>query len=107
MFWFGAVGCRRFPRPTVMEAACSATLASSSLAAPLMCASAFYAISMDAKLKHPAVVAVCEGARKDAIGLTARPSSPPGVIDLPVTRAEPTALVSLVGSWTLSSRRRG
>ncbi len=28
----------------------------------------FYAISVERKIKHPAVVALCEGARKDIFG---------------------------------------
>jgi LysR family transcriptional activator of nhaA len=64
MFWFGQSGAGVFPAPTVMEATLQRDFGVKPVGRAADVRERFYAISMEAKLKHPAVVAVCEAARK-------------------------------------------
>jgi LysR family transcriptional regulator, transcriptional activator of nhaA len=64
MFWFGQSGAGIFPAPTVMESTIRRDLGVSLVGCAPEVRERFYAISLEAKLKHPAVVAVCESARK-------------------------------------------
>ncbi len=64
MFWFGQGGMGVFPAPTLMEAALKRDFGVKLVGRTPDVRERFYAISMEAQLKHPAVVAVCEAARK-------------------------------------------
>jgi LysR family transcriptional activator of nhaA len=64
MFWFGQSGTGIFPAPTVMEATVQRDFGVKVVGRAAEIRERFYAISMEPKLKHPAVVAVCEAARK-------------------------------------------
>ena len=64
MFWFGQSGTGVFPAPSIMEAKVQRDLGVKLLGRAADVRERFYAISIEAKLKHPAVVAVCEAARK-------------------------------------------
>jgi LysR family transcriptional activator of nhaA len=64
MFWFGQSGAGVFPAPSIIEAEVRRTLAVRLVGRAADVRERFYAISMEPKLKHPAVVAVCDGARK-------------------------------------------
>jgi len=64
MFWFGQSGLGAFPAPSMMEAKLQRDLGVKLIGRAPDVRERFYAISMEAKLKHPAVVAVCETARR-------------------------------------------
>jgi len=64
MFWFGQSGTGVFPAPSIMEATVQRDFGVKLVGRAPDVRERFYAISMEAKLKHPAVVAVCEAARK-------------------------------------------
>ena len=59
MFWFGRTGHGVFPAPTVIEADIRREMGLSSWAACGTCGERFYAITLEEKPKHPAVVAIC------------------------------------------------
>jgi len=64
MFWFGQSGTGVFPAPSIMEATVQRDFGVKLVGRAPDVRERFYAISVEAKLKHPAVVAVCEAARK-------------------------------------------
>jgi LysR family transcriptional activator of nhaA len=64
MFWVGQSGTGVFPAPSIMEATIQRDFGVKLVGRAPDVRERFYAISMEAKLKHPAVVAVCEAARK-------------------------------------------
>ena len=64
MFWFGQSGAGAFPAPSIMEAKVQRDLSVKLVGRVTGVVERFYAISLEAKLKHPAVVAICEGARR-------------------------------------------
>jgi LysR family transcriptional activator of nhaA len=64
MFWFGQAGIGVFPAPTVMERAIQRDYGVKVVGQAGDVRERFYAISMEPKLKHPAVIAVCDAARK-------------------------------------------
>jgi LysR family transcriptional regulator, transcriptional activator of nhaA len=64
MFWFGQSGAGVFPAPSIMEAAIQRDFGVKLVGRAADVRERFYAITMEAKLKHPAVVAVCEAARE-------------------------------------------
>jgi LysR family transcriptional activator of nhaA len=64
MFWFGQSGTGAFPAPSSVEAKVLRELGVKLIGRADDVRERFYAISMEAQLKHPAVVAVCEAARK-------------------------------------------
>ena len=64
MFWFGQTGMGVFPAPTIMEATLKRDFGVKLLGRAPDVRERFYAISMEAKLQHPAVVAICDAARK-------------------------------------------
>ena len=64
MFWFGQSGLGAFPAPSIMEAKVQRDLGVKLIGRAADVRERFYAISVEAKLKHPAVVAVCEAARR-------------------------------------------
>jgi LysR family transcriptional activator of nhaA len=63
MFWFGRTGAGVFPAPSIMEREIQRELGVRLLGRAADVRERFYAISVEATLKHPAVVAVCEAAR--------------------------------------------
>jgi LysR family transcriptional activator of nhaA len=64
MFWFGQSGTGAFPAPTVMEATMQRDFGVKLVGRAGDVRERFYAISIERELKHPAVVAVCDAARK-------------------------------------------
>lgn len=64
MFWFGQSGDGVFPAPAVMEKILKKDFDVHLVGRAPDVREAYYAISVEAKLKHPAVLAVCESARK-------------------------------------------
>jgi LysR family transcriptional activator of nhaA len=64
MFWFGQSGQGAFPAPSLIEAKLQHDLGVKLVGRAADVRERFYAISMEPKVKHPAVVAVCEAARK-------------------------------------------
>ena len=64
MFWFGQSGAGAFPAPSIMEAQIQRDLGVKVVGRAGDVRERVYAISMEEKLKHPAVVAVREAARK-------------------------------------------
>jgi LysR family transcriptional activator of nhaA len=64
MFGFGQSGAGVFPAPTIMEADLLQNTGVKLVGRAAEVRERFYAISMEPKLKHPAVVAVCEAARR-------------------------------------------
>ena len=64
MFWFGQSGVGVFPAPTMMERAIEREFGVKVIGQAGDVREQFYAISMERKLNHPAVVAVCDAARK-------------------------------------------
>lgn len=64
MFWFGKTGAGVFPAPSIMAESLQRELGIRLVGHVADVRERFYAISTEAKLKHPAVVAVCEAARK-------------------------------------------
>jgi len=64
MSWFGQSGLGVFPAPTILEATVQRELGVKLIGRAPDVRERFYAISVEAKLKHPAVVAICDAARK-------------------------------------------
>jgi LysR family transcriptional activator of nhaA len=64
MFWFGQSGFGAFPAPSTLEAKVQRDFGVRLIGRATDVRERFYAISLEPKLQHPAVVAVCEGARK-------------------------------------------
>src|SRR5687768_7689523 len=64
MFWFGQSGVGTFPAPSTMETKVQRDFGVKLIGRAADVRERFYAISMEAKLKHPAVVAVCDAAHK-------------------------------------------
>jgi LysR family transcriptional activator of nhaA len=64
MFWFGQTGTGAFPAPTSMEATIQRDFGVKLVGRAPDVRERVYAISMEEKPKHPAVVAVCAAARK-------------------------------------------
>jgi LysR family transcriptional activator of nhaA len=64
MFSFGQSGAGAFPAPSMMETQIQRDLGVKMIGRAAGVRERFYAISMEPKLKHPAVAAVCEAARK-------------------------------------------
>jgi LysR family transcriptional activator of nhaA len=67
MFWFGQSGIGVFPAPTVMERTIERDFDVKVVGRPADVRERFYAISMESKLNHPAVVAICDAARKSLL----------------------------------------
>jgi len=68
MFWFGHGGAGVFPGPSVMESDIQHDLRVRLVGRAKDIREQFYAITMEEKLKHPAVVAICQAARKALTG---------------------------------------
>jgi len=68
MFWFGSGGAGIFPGPSVMETEIQHDLRVRLVGRAKDIREQFYAITMEEKLKHPAVVAICQAARKALTG---------------------------------------
>jgi len=64
LFWFGRTGAGVFPAPTVIGADIVRELGVRLVGKTEEVRERFYAISLDEKPKHPAVVAICEAARR-------------------------------------------
>jgi LysR family transcriptional activator of nhaA len=64
MFWFGQSGAGVFPAPSIMESKVQRELGVQMVGRVADVRERFYAITVEAKLKHPAVVAICEAAKK-------------------------------------------
>lgn len=64
MFWFGQTGMGVFPAPTIMEATVKRDFGVKLVGRAPDVRERFYAISMEEKIQHPAVVAICDAARK-------------------------------------------
>jgi LysR family transcriptional activator of nhaA len=64
MFWFGQSGEGVFPAPSIMEAKIQRDFGVRLVGRTADVRERFYAITLEEKPKHVAVVAVCEGARK-------------------------------------------
>jgi LysR family transcriptional activator of nhaA len=64
MFWLGQSGAGVFPAPSVLERKIQQEMRVRLVGRAADVRERFYAISLEAKLKHPAVVAVCEAARR-------------------------------------------
>src|SRR5688572_15259681 len=64
MFWFGQSGAGAFPAPSAMEARVQRDFGVKLIGRAGHVRERFYAITMEPKLKHPAVVAVCDAAHK-------------------------------------------
>jgi LysR family transcriptional activator of nhaA len=63
MFWFGQSSAGAFPAPSIMEAQIQRDLGVKVIGRAADVRERFYAISLEQKLKHPAVVAIREAAR--------------------------------------------
>jgi len=63
MFWFGQSGAGAFPAPSILEKTILRDLGVKLIGRAGDVRERFYAISLDATPKHPAVVAVCQSAR--------------------------------------------
>lgn len=68
MFWFGHGGTGVFPAPSVMEDEIQHGLRVRLVGRAKEIREQFYAITMEEKLKHPAVIAICQAARKALTG---------------------------------------
>ncbi|MCC6423926.1 MAG: transcriptional activator NhaR [Phycisphaerales bacterium] len=68
MFWFGRGGTGIFPGPSVMENDIQHDLHVRLVGRVKDIREQFYAITMEEKIKHPAVVAICQAARKALTG---------------------------------------
>jgi LysR family transcriptional regulator, transcriptional activator of nhaA len=64
LFWFGRMGVGVFPAPTIIGADILRELGVRLVGKTEEVRERFYAISLEEKLKHPAVIAVCEAARR-------------------------------------------
>ena len=71
LLWeFGAAGEGIFPVPTLLEKHLTRLHRVNVLGRTDAVRSRFYAISVERRVKHPAVVAICEAARRDLFGKT-------------------------------------
>ena len=69
LLWeFGAAGEGIFPIPTILEKHLTRLHRVKVLGRTDVVRSRFYAISVERRLKHPAVVAICETARRELFG---------------------------------------
>jgi LysR family transcriptional activator of nhaA len=68
MVWFGRSGAGVFPAPTVVEAEIRRETGLSVVGRVRDVRERFYAITLDEEPKHPAVVAICRGARRPGRG---------------------------------------
>ena len=64
MFWFGQSGAGAFPAPSILESTVQRDLGVRLIGRVPHVRERYYAISLEPKPKHPAVVAVCEAALK-------------------------------------------
>jgi LysR family transcriptional activator of nhaA len=64
MFWFGQSGAGVFPAPSIIATQVQRDFKVKLVGRAPDVRERFYAISLEAELKHPGVVAVCAGARK-------------------------------------------
>ena len=64
MFWFGQTGTGVFPAPSILEKKIQESMGVRLVGRAGDVRERFYAISLEATVKHPAVVAVCDAARK-------------------------------------------
>lgn len=64
LFWFGQSGAGVFPAPQFMEKQLRRDLDVREIGRASDVRERYYAISIEAKLQHPAVIAVCENAKK-------------------------------------------
>jgi LysR family transcriptional activator of nhaA len=67
---FGDEGMGVFAAPTVIDAEVRQHYRVRVLGRTLAIRQQFYAISVERKIKHPAVVAICESARQDIFGVS-------------------------------------
>jgi len=65
MFWFGQSGAGVFPAPTVVAGRLQKDMGFHLVGRTADVHERFYAITLEEKPKHPAVVAVCEASRKE------------------------------------------
>ena len=63
MFWFGQTGMGVFPAPSILEKKIQESMGVRLVGRAADVRERFYAISLEATVKHPAVVAVCDAAR--------------------------------------------
>jgi LysR family transcriptional activator of nhaA len=68
LFWFGRTGAGIFPAPTVIGAEITRELGVRFVGKTEQVRERFYAISSEEKLRHPAVIAICEAARRKLPG---------------------------------------
>jgi LysR family transcriptional regulator, transcriptional activator of nhaA len=68
LFWFGRTGAGVFPAPTIIAADLKRELGVSLVGKTEEVRERFYAITLEEKLKHPAVIAICEAARRQLGG---------------------------------------
>jgi len=64
MFWFGQAGAGIFPAASVMDQRIQQELGVKLIGRAEDVRERFYAISLEQRLKHPAVVAICDNARR-------------------------------------------
>jgi LysR family transcriptional activator of nhaA len=64
MFWFGQSGAGVFPAPSIIEEQVQRDFRVKLVGRSQDVRERFYAISLEAELRHPAVISVCNGARK-------------------------------------------
>ena len=64
LFWFGQSGTGVFPAPTAMEKTIQRDLGVRLVGRATGVRQRFYAITLEAKLQHPGVTAICNAARK-------------------------------------------
>ena|SRR5579872_5834122 len=64
MFWFGQAGTGIFPAPSVMEGQIQRDFGVRLIGRAKEVRERFYAITVEEKLTHPAVIAICESARR-------------------------------------------
>ena len=64
LFWFGRTGAGVFPAPTIIGAEIMRELGVKLVGKADDARERFYAITLEEKLKHPAVIAICEAARR-------------------------------------------
>jgi LysR family transcriptional activator of nhaA len=63
MFWMGQTGAGVFPAPSIIEAQVRHDFGVTLVGRSAEVRERFYAISLEAEPKHPAVAAVCSGAK--------------------------------------------
>jgi LysR family transcriptional activator of nhaA len=64
LFWFGRTGAGVFPAPTVIGTDITRELGVKLVGKTEEVRERFYAITLEEKIKHPAVVAICDAARR-------------------------------------------